>query len=171
MASLMEELILILEEETVEYKSLLELSKEKTQVIVSGSIEELTKITDKEQLVVSSINKLEKKREETLKDISVVLNKDIDILKVTNIIKMLEKRPMEQKRLAKAHDSLKETVDAMVNINNQNRMLIEHALEMVEFDMNLVKSMRQAPEVANYNKGAYNVDSYGNSRGRFDAKQ
>ena len=58
----------------------------------------------------------------------------------------------------------------MNNINQQNEVLLKQALEMVEFDLTLLKSMRQAPETANYNRRAYNTgDLLGG--GGFDAKQ
>ena len=58
----------------------------------------------------------------------------------------------------------------MRTINQQNEVLLKQALEMVEFDLTLLKSMRQAPETANYNRNAYNTgDLLGG--GGFDAKQ
>lgn len=171
MASIMEELMDVLEKESVEYESLLELSKEKTPAIVAGKLEELREINDKEQDVVSRIQKLEHKREEVVKDIATVTNRNADTLKVTVIIEMLGNRPEEQKKLSVIHDRLKTAVNAVVSINNQNKTLIEHSLEMIEFDMNLFKSMRQAPEVANYNKGAYNTGGTSVVRGNFDTKQ
>ena len=58
----------------------------------------------------------------------------------------------------------------MRTANEQNEVLLKTALEMVEFDLTLLKSMRQAPETANYNKRAYNTgDLLGG--GGFDAKQ
>ena len=54
MASLMENLIEVLEQESNEYKGLLSLSQKKAPVIVSGNLEELQKITDDEQIVVST---------------------------------------------------------------------------------------------------------------------
>ena len=57
-------------------------------------------------------------------------------------------------------------------INNQNRELINHAMEMVEFDMNLIQAMKKAPETAQYNRGAYNTGNVmGVNRSGFDAKQ
>ena len=48
--------------------------------------------------------------------------------------------------------------------------LLKQAMEMVEFDLTLLKSMRQAPETANYNKNAYNTGDLLGGSG-FDAKQ
>ena len=144
----------------------------KTSIIVDGDLEKLQKITDEEQIVVARINHLDAKREEVTKDIANVLNKDVTKLKLADLINMLSQRPVEQNQLAAAHDRLKEVVGQMKRINEQNRDLIQSSLEMVEFDLNLIHSMKSAPQTANYNKGAYNSGYVmGTGRGRFDAKQ
>ena len=172
MASLMENLMSILEEESKAYGELLELSMRKTPIIVEGDLEGLEKITDEEQMVVAKINRLDVKREEVTKDIANVLNKDVKKLKLADIIDLLSQRPIEQKRLAASHDKLKEVVGQMTRVNDQNRELIKSSLEMVEFDLNLIHSMRSAPQTANYNKGAYSSGAFmGRSSGGFDAKQ
>lgn len=172
MASLMENLISVLQDEAKTYGELLELSMKKTPVIVSGDLDGLQKITDEEQDIVARINHLEAKRGEVTKDIANVLNKDVAKLKLADIINMLGQRPAEQKQLATAHDSLKEVVGQMVRVNEQNRGLIQQSLEMVEFDLNLIHAMRSAPQTANYNKGAYSLGTVmGNGGGGFDAKQ
>lgn len=172
MASLMENLIDILNKESSEYENLLELSMEKTPVIVAGDLENLQRITDEEQIVVSRINSLEKQRTENINDIANVLNKDVKTLKLANLIEMLQARPIERQKLAEVHDRLQSVVRRVQMINNQNGELIHHALEMVEFDMNLIQSMKAAPETAEYNRGAYNAgNSMGTGRGGFDAKQ
>ena len=88
------------------------------------------------------------------------------------LIKALDVRAQEQRRLSEASDKLKETVKAMARINEQNRELLQSALEMVEFDLNLVRGLKAAPQTAEYNKGAMNAGNYmAPSRGGFDAKQ
>ncbi len=172
MASLMENLIEVLEEESREYRSLLGLSMEKTPVIVSGDLEKLAKITDEEQIVVSRINHLDTKRQEVFADIANVINKDVKTLKLTDLIAMLASRPKEQQQLAKVHDELRSVVHEVERVNGQNRVLIQNALEMVEFDMNMLQAMKTGPETANYNKGAYNTGAQiGLNVGGFDAKQ
>lgn len=172
MASLMENLITVLEKENIEYLQLVKMSITKTGVIVSGDIDKLNKITDEEQNVVSKINILEKQREEAIQDIANVLNKDVTTLKLIDIIQMLEKRPEEQQKLALIHGKLQETLANMVKINEQNKLLIGNALDLVEFDLNLVQAASRAPETANYNKGANSAGStMGRVVGSFDAKQ
>ena len=172
MASLMENLIDILDRECTEYEGLLALSQKKTPIIASGSLEDLQKITDDEQNVVIRINQLEKQRIEATKDIANVLNRDVDSLKLTNLIDMLAGRPVEQEKLAVAHDRLQTAVHSLQHINEQNRELLTNALEMVEFEMTLLQSMKAAPETANYNRGAYSAGStMGVTSRGFDAKQ
>lgn len=172
MASLIENLISVLEQENSEYETLLELSRKKTPVIIKGEITELQKITDEEQNIIDRIHQLELKREEGICDIANVINKDVEQLKLENLIQMLGKSPKEQAMLAGVHDRLRVTLSQMQKVNEQNRELLTSALEMVDFDLNLLQSMRQAPETANYNKGAYNAGSViGTDRRSFDAKQ
>ena len=172
MASLMEVLIDVLEKESQEYERLLTLSMKKTPVIVSEDLEELSKITDEEQIIVSRINHLDAQRIEAIDDIANVLNKDVNQLKIVDLIKMLAARPQEQEKLAAVFDKLQENVRNVKRVNEQNRELIQEALELVQFNMNVLQSMNKAPETANYNKGAYSTgDVIGIGSKSFDAKQ
>lgn len=172
MASLMENLIETLESESSEYEVLFRLSEKKTPIIVKGDLEALQQITDEEQAVVSRIHNLELRRIEATKDIANVINKDVETLKLKNLIQMLEGRPGEQQKLQAVHDKLQDVIQRMQAVNNQNRDLINHALELVAFDLNLLQAMKAAPETANYNKGAYSAGSImGTDRNGFDAKQ
>ncbi|MBO5474611.1 MAG: flagellar protein FlgN [Lachnospiraceae bacterium] len=168
----METLIEVLDKENLEYENLLKLSMKKTTVIVSEDLEELAKITDEEQIIVSRINHLDHQRNEAINDIANVLNKDVAKLRVVDLIKMLAARPEEQARLAAVFDKLQASVRGVKRVNEQNRELIQSALEMVQFNMNVLQSLNKAPETANYNKGAYNTgDVIGMSNKAFDARQ
>lgn len=168
----MEDLMDILDKENTEYEKLLGLSTQKTPVIVAGNLEELQKITDEEQDVISRIAHYEQLRQENVKDIANVINRDVNTLKLVDLIQMLESRPAERNKLAAIYDKLSDTMRKMVRVNDQNRELIRNALEMVEFDMNLLQGLHKAPETANYNKGAYSAgSSVGADIGRFDARQ
>ena len=60
MASLMENLITILETEASDYEILVGLSTKKTPIIIKGDLEALQQITDEEQIVVGRIQHSEK---------------------------------------------------------------------------------------------------------------
>jgi len=170
-ASLMENLIDVLDKECSEYEVLLALSQRKTPIIVGGNLEELQKITDEEQEIVSRIGNLEKRRVTVTADIANVLNKDVNTLKLAHLVEMLAGRPSEQRSLAENHDRLQRVIGELQRINEHNRELLSNALEMVEFELNMYQAMKAAPETANYNRSAYNAgDIMGVNRG-FDTKQ
>ena len=171
MASLIEELIDTLNKENEEYGRLLDLSRRKAAVIVERDIPALEKITDDEQIVVSAIENLDVKRAQVTADIANVINKDVESLKLSVLIDLLSKQPQEQKALSAVHDKLKVTVDSVRAINESNRQLIAQSLEMVEFDINMARAMRQAPETNNYGRGAVSVGETLGSVSGFDAKQ
>lgn len=171
MASLLENLIDTLKKENEEYEQLLDLSQEKTGKIVNADLDGLQEIVGKEQAIVERIMLLEKKREECVDDIGNVLNIPVKELKLDKLIMMLEKQPSDQKKLIEVHDSLRKTLDAMVRSNDNNKALLEESLEMIEFELNLAKSVKMAPETANYGKSAANVDMVPDGAGSFDAKQ
>ena len=172
MASLMEELINILDEENGLYEQLLSLSMKKTPVIISADLETLSKITDDEQEIVNKIGVLDSKRNQSMRDIANVINKDVNSLKLTELIEMLKSRPAEQNRLATVYDKLVDTLAQMRRVNDQNRELIESSLEMIQFDLNVLQAYKSAPETANYTNNAYSAGAYmGDNKGGFDAKQ
>ena len=98
MASLIENLIDVLQQETAVYEELLGLSMKKTPVIVAGDLQALQQITDEEQDVVGRLHHLDGKRAEVVKDIANVMNMDVETLKLANLIKMLESRPAVAER-------------------------------------------------------------------------
>lgn len=170
MASLMEDFMDILEKENGEYERLTELSIQKRQIIIDGDVPALEDMTGREQEITSNLKNLENKREQVVKDMAIVLSKDPKELTITNMIAFLNKQPEEQKKLQSIREKLKSTLTKMADINTQNEILLTQAMEMVEFDLTLFKSMRQAPTTANYDKRANNTGEVLGSRG-FDAKQ
>ncbi|MDD3369568.1 MAG: flagellar protein FlgN [Lachnospiraceae bacterium] len=172
MASLIEKLMDTLEQECGEYETLLGISRKKTPVIVAGNLDELATITDEEQVVVNRISHIDQTRYGIMQEIANVLNTDVKNLKLDMLIRALEKRPVERQKLAEVSDRLGNAVHLVRSVNLQNQELINSALEMVNFEMNMIQAMRKAPETANYNKGAYNTgDVIGTEAGSFDAKQ
>ena len=172
MASLMEDLLDTLEKENAEYEKLLTLSMRKTPVIVNADLVELQQITDEEQEIVSSINRLDKVRNDCMKQSAGVINKDVNELTLGMVVDIFKKKPAEHKKLADVYDRLKNNVYQMKRVNEQNRELIKSSLELVQFDMNVLQAMKAAPETANYTKNAYSSgDIIGTGAGTFDAKQ
>jgi len=168
----MENLIDVLNRECETYEGLLELSRKKTPVIITGNLEELSRITDEEQEYASHLQNLDKTRAEVTADIANVLNRDVEALKLTKLIEILAARPSEQSALIDVRDRLQKVVHALRQVNEQNSELLKDSIEMVQIEMNLLQSFKAAPETANYSRGAYATgDTMGVTRGNFDAKQ
>lgn len=170
MASLVEELINVLAEEESIYKKLTEYGEKKRQIIIDADIPELEKLTDLEQQASDELLTKSNKQIALLGDIATVLGKTDEKMTVTRLIGYLDKQPDIQSKLTETRDSLLDTADQMQKINDLNSQLLAQAIEMTEFDITLFKSMRQAPETANYDKRAYNTGTILGSSG-FDAKQ
>ena len=172
MASLVENLVDVLDKECTMYEKLLGLSSRKTTIIIKGDLKALAEITDEEQYVISDIQGLEKQRVTAMTDIANVLNMDVNSLKLTDLIQVLEKRPVDQKNLATQRDRLALVADNVRRVNGQNQELLKSSLEMVQFEMNIIQAAKQAPQTANYSRAADTTgECLGYTSGGFDAKQ
>jgi len=170
LASLVDDLLQTLREEKDGYDRLYEFAQNKRKAVINRELSELTEITEKEQVISDRLKNLENHRVSVMKDMAAVLGHDEEELTVTAIIGLLSKQKDEQEALTKARDELVDSATRMQFLNQQNRVLLEQAIEMVNFDLTLYKSMRQAPETANYGKDAVSTgDLLGG--GSFDFKQ
>ena len=171
MASLIDILIDTLEKENTEYESLLELGLEKTGIIIRNDVDELSRMVEKEQLVMERIIALEKKRTEASNDIADVLNKDVKTLTLTRLIELLSSQKKERDALVSIHDRLSLTMKRMVDVNERNKALLDESMDMLRFEMNLVQSIRRGPETNNYGRDAYTSNNYSLPDNKFDKKQ
>ena len=169
MASLIEELIMVLGDEERVYTEIIPVAEKKTRIIVNNDLQSLNSITEEEQALIGRISKLEKKRQEVIRNIGIVMNKKESELNFITIIDLLKDREKEQEELRKLHDRLKRTIDALKLINERNQMLIKQSIEMIDFDINLMQSLRTSPGVGQYNTSS-EVEIQGMNKGMFDAK-
>ncbi len=171
MASLIEELVMVLKQEEEVYKSLLPVVEQKTQIIIRNDLTALQKITEQEQFAVERINSLEHKRDGVIVNMGIVLSRDPRTLTLKKLIGLLDRQPKEQKELTLLHDSLTMILKKLSDANLRNQSLIEQSLEMIEFNMNLIQSTRMSPGSGNYTKNAYESNASVGQTGMFDARQ
>jgi hypothetical protein len=169
MASLIEELIMVLGDEERVYAEIIPVAEKKTRIIVNNDLQSLNSITEEEQALIGRISKLERKRQEVIRNIGIVMNKKESELNFITIIDLLKGQEKEQEELRKLHDRLKRTIDALKLINERNQMLIKQSIEMIDFDINLMQSLRTSPGVGQYNTSS-EVEIQGMNKGMFDAK-
>ena len=173
MASLIDELTGILQQEQEMYQQLIPISEQKTQALITEDLPKLQEITAREQEMLDQAAAVGHRREEVLQNMGMVLNRDPKDLNLTGLIALLAKQPEEQEKLAAMHDSLRATMNRLVDVNEKNKSLIEAYLEMIEFNMNFIQSTRMSPGNNNYDKNAASAGtaSAGYGTASFDAKQ
>ncbi|PHU40915.1 flagellin biosynthesis protein FlgN [Pseudobutyrivibrio ruminis] len=170
MASLMEELLLTMDGETEQYEKLISLNDEKKDSIIYKKLDVLEAITVQEQAIADALLELEKKRQGLMQSIAAVMGYENDQITVSWMIDNLAGQPVEQKKLITARGKLREAADNAQILNFQTQNLLRQAIEMVEFDITLLKSVKQAPQTSNYGKNAETTGDLLGNRG-FDAKQ
>ena len=166
----MQELLDVLGEEEKQYQNLVELNDTKREAVIQADLKELGTVTAKEQEIASVLANLANKRGGILNDMATVLGKEPKDMTINKMIGYLENQPEEQRMLTECRDRLLAAGNRMRAMNEQNQVLLNQAMEMVEFDLTLLRSMRPAPETANYDKNAYNTGELLGGSG-FDAKQ
>ena len=170
MASLMDDLALVLESEVEQYKKLVALSEAMRDALVISDVSAVEQITADQESVANDLQALEGQRVRIMNDMALVLNRKPEEFKVSALEESIGHQPQLQERLRNVRMELTKTMEELKRRNQSNQALLRQSMELLEFDLNLFRSMRQAPETANYNKSAYNTGDLLGSRG-FDAKQ
>lgn len=168
MASLVEELVNVLEKEQKIYETLIGYGEQKTDILIRGDVVALEKLTGLEQLAGDELIAQSNQQLQLLKDIANVLGKSGEKMTVTRLIELLDSQKEVQKQLTAARDHVLDAAGRMQSLNEQNAVLIQQAIELNEFDLTLFKSLRQAPETANYDRSAVNTGALLGGSG-FDA--
>lgn len=168
MASLVDELVNVLSAEEEIYQKLIQYGEKKTDILVRADVPALEELTSMEQVASDDLIVQSNHQTQLLKDIATVIGKDEEIITVTQLIELLGTQPEAQKKLSTAKDRLLEAANKLRELNGQNIILLQQAIELNEFDLTLFKSMRQAPETANYDRTACNTGTLLGSSG-FDA--
>lgn len=173
MASLIDDLTAVLQQEKEIYQKLIPVSERKTEILIQGDLKLLQEVTDEEQSLLDQAMALEHHREEVIANMGMVLNREPKELDLSGLIALLAKQPEEKKRLEHLHDDLRRTMQRLVDVNVKNKNLIENSLEMIEFNMNFIQSTRMSPGNNNYNRNASAAGSAdaGFGAGSFDARQ
>jgi flagellar biosynthesis/type III secretory pathway chaperone len=169
-ASLVEELVTILKEEEQLYRRLSGYGELKRQILVDADVPALEELTGLEQTSSDELLSLSNKQVHILNDIATVLGRSEEKMTVTKLIGYLAGQPDIQTKLRNARDQLLDAAGKLQVLNQQNEALLKQAIELAEFDITLFRSLRQAPETANYNRHAVNTGMLLGSSG-FDAKQ
>lgn len=147
------------------------IQEDKLRAIVANDLAAIGRLSDEEQKLVDEVGVLETKRIRIANDIATVLGKPPGAMKLENMIDALKNQPKEQKILQELHDRLRRTISRLQDLNIRNKELLNQAMEMVEFNMNVIRSTRMSSGSSNYSSNAAQVDVPDIEAGTFDAKQ
>lgn len=87
-----------------------------------------------------------------------------------DILEVLKKQPKEHDALEAVNAQLKQTLNELMKINENNKLLTKESLDMVEFELNIAKNAVLTPQTGNYSKNAYDEERIQTVSG-FDARQ
>lgn len=155
----MDEFLSILEEENAEYGKLATVSKSKTDTIIHAQIDEMMRITQEEQTIMERIMALEKRRIAVRTEMARILKVPAESLTLLSMANMFHNRPEDKQNLMDLRERMRLTMIDVASINKENETLLKQSMEMLEFDMNLLRSTKVAPTTANYDKNATSTDT------------
>ena len=166
MASLIKELIDTLTEQNNIYQSLLDIASKKKVNIIENNILSLQEFIKEENLLIGRNQRLDRKRIEIFKDISMVLGKNND-LSLKEIIESIKGQEGE-KELIDIREKLLDILPKLKSLNDQNQELIKISMDYIDFSINIIRA-------SGSNSPTY-YDSLGNEinasdKKMFDAKQ
>ena len=157
-------LIEILKQQADIYNYLLDKSKEKTDIIIEGKVDELDRITKLENTLVSDIAKMESRREALVNKIAEEIGTTSDQVTISELIKKIDKNEAEE--LEGLRNRISGILNELKNINELNSMLIKNSLEYAEFSLNILSTAR----VSDNNYGDSGKVSGPKNRSFFDVK-
>ena len=128
-------LVDILNRETELFNDILNVSKNKTKIIINGDVKGLEKIINLEQAMVLKIGKLEDEREKALTNISKDLEGKEEELNISNLLKKLPKETANE--LKECRFKIKEIIGEIKNTNVLNSKLIKDSLDFINFSVSL----------------------------------
>lgn len=166
MASLIKELIETLTEQNNIYQSLLDVASKKKVAIIENKIPNLQEFVKEENVLIGRNQRLDKKRIEIFKDISMVLGKN-DELSLKDIISCMKGQEGEKELIA-IRENMLEILPKLKSLNDQNQELLTISMDYVDFSINMIRA-------SGGNSPTY-YDSLGNEintldKKMFDAKQ
>ncbi|MFV0519284.1 MAG: flagellar protein FlgN [Lachnospirales bacterium] len=153
MAGLLSNLIDSLTEQKQYYTELTLISEEKRKVIINNDLDNLSDFTTVENVLISKNEKLEKRLEEIMKDVGIVLNIKPDELTVSKIASVINNEKDKEDLLSLTRD-LSELAVVLKKHNNANKELLDNAIEYIQFSMNVLTNADAKDDARNILKQA-----------------
>lgn len=162
MASMSEELLMVLANEQIIYQKLATYAQEKKGYLVKSKVDKIMELTEKEQILITELKKAERKREEVLNDLKVALGDNE--LTLGKLVKRLPEN--DRKRFVDLKSAILDEVEKLKKANKQNELLINEGLNMTEYTLNAIQGYSMINENS-YSNGASAYQNADKCQARF----
>jgi hypothetical protein len=132
-------------------EKLTEIAAAKRDIIVTNDVEKLKLVTAHENTHVGRYQKAEKASGLILDDIAMVLNQDRNGLTLGRLGEIIKEQD-DYPAFLSAYERLKQAAEVLKERNDSNNILIESALEYIDYTVNALRSAYEAD-----NEGGGNV--------------
>ena len=159
METIFEKFTELLEKECGLYGSLLEILQTEKEALVGSRIEELQEILKVKENLLLKIRILEDQRHRSLRKIAELLElkaQDVTLKRLSNII-----GEPHSSKLKNCSSKLLSIAQSIQEINNSNRSLLIHSIELVRGSMNLFMNIMPSSQVYKRNGSMYHGDESG----------
>ena len=131
------------------HQNLLELTKQKTEYVKVGDMDQLDALLKKEQMYVAAIETLEFQRQQQVKDYyeakGVPLKEQITLSDVIEIVDSQEREQLQQLR-----EKILAVVEELKERNKLNQKLIMQSLQFVNLTLDMMSPQRHQTNTFNY---------------------
>jgi len=135
-ANIITELVAVLQKETKIYENILEISKNKTNIIIEGKVAELENIVKLEQMLVLQLGKLETAREELIEKISSQVDLKPSDITITKLMDYVSGGQIDD--LKNCQQNMAEVLKELNGVNDLNSRLVKNSLDYINFSINLL---------------------------------
>jgi flagellar biosynthesis/type III secretory pathway chaperone len=147
MAGLISDLVNILNEQAEAYEELTIIANRKKEYIIRNEADEIRSVAGRESELIGKSQKLDKKRDLVSNDIAEVLNINAADVQLTLLLDIIKDQP-GCAELKQASDRIRIAVEHLKYANENNKMLLENALEYIEYSLNVIRSSTEAVPAA-----------------------
>lgn len=128
------------------YRGVLNLSRNKQEVLIEVNPPELEKITKQEEFLILQIGKLESKRGKLLKGIAADCGVKPEELTLSKLQELAE--PAMADRLEAVAGEFDQTMIELASVNQLNTELIQRALGFINYNLNVLSQTTTGPTYA-----------------------
>ncbi len=154
----------VLNRENEIYKTIYEISNNKTDLIVGGKVNEIENITKIEQSLIIKISKLEDEREKIICKLCDLFGEKSNELTISTLIGKIEKDDADELKVCQ--DKIVGTINNLKKTNDLNEKLIKNSLEYIDFSINMMTSI----DTVNNSYGSSGFSGETKKRNFFDMK-